>query len=389
MINQTLFNLLKRRFGEGVHVHKEGQPNDADYSKDPLNSIPKYKWRLNIRPQGQGEEYSVSCPFCSDTRGRLAINHVWGVFDQQTNTYNLWLAQCYNENCLADYGIQKELYDQVYGFTQIGRKNLNKPTQAAGKSKRLFAIKPPGPLWRVDDMKRRSPMHPAIDYLEERLFDPLYLGRAFHVAFCSDSSYPMAVNRLIAPIYMRGVMVGWQARWISDPGDRKIPKWWTSPGMPLGSSLYNYDAGILHQTKVLVEGPADVWGFGRQAMGVFGKTLGAAQKKLLLDGCKDEDTVVLLLDPSQDATAKKKGSKHHQDVLLEQLNQTKLKGRVVKVMLPEPYDPGELDREYMRDLIRTQADIQGVPVSFKPPARMNHSALARALDKNRRGINSE
>ncbi len=31
-----------------------------------------------------GEEYSTSCPFCGDTRGRLYVNHLWGTKDKFT-----------------------------------------------------------------------------------------------------------------------------------------------------------------------------------------------------------------------------------------------------------------------------------------------------------------
>jgi len=371
MINPTLYSLLRKRFGQrNVKVHKEDQPNRSRYVKNFQTDDGKPKTTLQIDYQGQGEEYSMSCPFCDDTRGRLSVNHMWGVLDEVTGTRNLWLAQCYNEACLNNYETQKALYDQVYAFTSIGRAGLE-PAKAVpvASKKKLFSVKPPGAMWRVDDMKRRSPQHPAIDYLESRLFDPAYLGKAFGVAFCPDSSMPLASNRIIAPVYIKNSLVSWQARWIVDPQDKRIPKWWTCPGTAVGHMFYNFDHAIRHKTKVIVEGPPDVWGFGRQAMGVFGKKIGGTQRDLLLSGCDKDDTVVIMLDPTQDAVALRKGEPHHIETAFNVLNETKLRGRIVKVYLPEPFDPGELDREYMRAVIEQAAEEQKVRVSFKSPRR--------------------
>ena len=61
-----------------------------------------------------GETYKVSCPFCSDTRQRLWINHHWGVRDEKTNDDLLHLAHCFNDDCINTREVQKELHAMVF-----------------------------------------------------------------------------------------------------------------------------------------------------------------------------------------------------------------------------------------------------------------------------------
>jgi len=136
--------------------------------------------------------------------------------------------------------------------------------------------------------------------------------------------------------------------------------------MPRKLVLYNYDFGIQYQTKVLVEGPPDVWGFGRQAMGLIGKNISEQQIDVLEKASQAGDVVVVMLDPDRSPDAKLRNKPHHIETVALRLEaRRKFKGRVLRVYLPEGTDPGELDREYMRDMIRYEADKANLPVSFE------------------------
>jgi hypothetical protein len=272
---------------------------------------------------------------------------------------------------LAVYSNQLELYNQVVEYCQIGPRleprvveTRTSDTVAKRKPKPLAL---PGPVITLDVMKEKTPRHRALQYVEDRLWDPVKLGKLHRVSYCVDAYYSMAADRLIAPVFLHGKQIGWQARYLGDP-PKGVAKWWTCPGMPIGSCLYNYDNMTKCQTKVIVEGPADVWSFGPQAAALFTKTMSKEQRRLLVDCVRPEDTVVILLDPAQDDKSKARGELHHIEKLYNQLQkEPKLSGKVLKVYLPDGCDPDELDRSYMRRLIKYHANKQGLHVSFGKP----------------------
>ena len=130
--------------------------------------------------------------------------------------------------------------------------------------------------------------------------------------------------------------------------------------------LYNLDIAQKYKTKVLVEGPGDVWSFGLPAIGIFGKAMARDQLNLLADKSAEGDTVVVLLDPDQAEDEKAKGRLHHIEKLYRDLSEIpKFQGRVLKVYLPKGYDPGDLDRAYMRRLIKATALAENIDVNFE------------------------
>lgn len=371
MLNPNLFALLEHRFGKGnVRVHNRDHEMVCRYVADPMQVGEGCRYRLAI--DTPGEEYLVKCPFCKDWKHRLYINHRWGVYDPQTSTRNLWLAHCWNEPCLSTYDRQKLLYEQVVEFFNAGSFAAYAEGPQVVRSDRTLAITQstksvdiPGALWQLDHMKRSSPRHVAVRYVEDRLWDPVQLGLRYKVSYCIDAYNPEVKGRIVAPVYMREKLVGWQARYVGDTPKGKA-KWYTCPGMRVGSCLYNYDRMCQQQTKVIVEGPADVWSFGPQAAGIFNKVMTKEQRQLLVNCFNEGDVVVILLDPEQDPKSKARGEQHHIEKLFAELqSEPKLRGRVVKMYLPHGCDPDELDREYMRSLISEQAHKQGLITTFK------------------------
>lgn len=370
MINPELFHLLERRFGVGnVNIQAENREMSSTYTIDASQDLSDLRYKLAIT--SPGEEYYVRCPFCHDWKPRLYINHRWGKYDAHTRSKNLWLAHCWNEECLSSYDNQRSLYEQVVEYSNIG--SVSKYATTVLRPQTTLKVRPPrklempGAMWPLDDMVVRSPRHAAIAYVESRLWDAAYLGRIYGVQYCVESHLTQAVRRIVAPIHMQGEFKGWQARYVGDPPEG-VAKWYTCPGMQVGATLYNFDRMCRHQTKVIVEGPADVWSFGPQACGIFNKKMTSEQIRLLTECVSSDDVIVILLDPAQDAKTKARGELHHIEKLYYDLNAIpKLARKVIKVYLPHGCDPDELDREYMHRLISAEAQRNKLQVKFTKP----------------------
>jgi len=307
--------------------------------------------RLNI--VDPGEMYVVNCPFCNDTRHRLYINARWGVRDELGRT-NMWLAHCFNEDCLATYARQQELLWQL----DCGKK-LEEATVRVGRDvdPKNVVAEWPGKVVRVDELDMR---HPAVKYIQSRNFDPKVLGDFYNVHYCEDSWYWLAKDRLILPIYEYKKMVGWQARFVGEmrPED-KTPKYYTMPGFPRRETVYNLANASLYKTGVICEGIFDVFGFGPMAVCVFGSTMTAQQMGKFARAFKDR-SAVLLFDPDVKDDPKKGGGL---DKLVASLTK-RLEGNLAVVWLPEGRDAGSMDRRWMRSFVKAEAKRQGVKVEW-------------------------
>lgn len=379
-LNPTLLSLLKRRFGEeqvtvsnsGRAIHWKLQPNPQlrSRSKGP---------RLVRRVIDSGEEYVLCCPFCNDTRRRLTINHRWGVHDPETGTRNLWLAQCFNETrCLSNYDRQKQLYEMVYS---VRAKNTPIPLRR-GKvvlAGQLVEAEWPGPVIRLDHLAEKSPRHPAIAYIESRGFDPDRLGRRYGVSYCRDSHYGLARDRLVIPIDRKGMMVGWQCRFVGDDveghslKDLNVPKYWTMPRMKKSLAPYNYDRAIRYRTVVIVEGPFDVWSTGSMAFGLLGTKLSTPMLETFVKEMRKRHgraaTVVVMLDPEMPKQIKSRRPVVHP---IEQLCHDlapHFPGRVVPVYLPVGSDPGSLPRSVVHRHIHAAAKRRGISLDLRTMAK--------------------
>lgn len=352
-LNPQLYAMLKRRFR---HVQVSG----AGESMLTSRSV-RYVGPLNTPTEGlcvdhPGEYYKVCCPFCSDTRYRLYINHRWGVRDELGNR-NLWLAICYNELCINSWERREELWELV---TALEGDRLERARIKPGKQVDLTKVKAewPGPVTRVD---RLSHDHDAYRYLvRDRGFDPQILGPFYNVHYCHDSWWFLARNRLIIPLYHKKVMRGWQARWPGElnwDAEDAPPKYWTMPHTPRSQLLYNFANARRHRTGVAVEGPMDVWGFGTPSMATLGDTMTFAQQKQITLAFRD-DSFVLLYDP--DALKKEKTQK-----LIRRLTGQFAKGLAV-VELPgrDPGSFGFAGREFLRDYVAAEAQAQRVQVDW-------------------------
>ena len=245
--------------------------------------------QVELRIGSWGETYRVSCPYCNDTRQRLWINHRWGLLDSRTQNRNLWLAKCFNEDCLKGHDRQLALYRDVFADVGDGTRDVVLP----GKPPPAVPVQVvwPGKLIPLEQLPED---HPARRYLRDRNFDPVLLSKSLGLAYC-PWSLSLAKDRIIVPITMDSVARGWTARFIGEPPNKFVPKYFHMCDLPRNELLYNIDQARRCPYVVVCEGPSDVWRVGPCSVALFGKTASVAQR-LLLAKHWGQGAVVILLD---------------------------------------------------------------------------------------------
>ena len=339
VLNPTLFALLKDTFNDDVGISNEDEEMLSDVYEDA------YTGKLQRNPYQSGQYFTASCPFCNDTRKRLWINHRWGVKDPETGSLNLYLAHCFNEECLQQSGRSWELYRMVYTpFTHELGEDLLVPAHRPAPAR---IVKWPGRQVGIGDLWGN---HPCRLYLDDRGFDVALLASKLHVNYCLEASadYGLAQSRIIIPVCMGGQLKGWQARYVGEPDDKNVPKYFNMPGMKKSELLYNYDTARQYPFVLLCEGVTDVWKAGPASVAMFGKTLSAMQKALIGTAWAN-GTAVVLLDGDASTEA--------QEIYRE------LEGVVrqrVLVSLPEGSDPGGLPAQVLAEQVANAARKQGI-----------------------------
>jgi hypothetical protein len=346
-LNPILYERIQTEFGR-VSISQAGMAASKHYG--PGMFISEHRIRMEL--DTAGEYYRISCPFCGDSRGRLWINHLFGVEDEITGNRNLWLAICFNENCLSQPGRSQELYDRLYGFKNANIRNREiviLPGEVEAET--LQEVGPPGLLLPLDKLPKRDRV---ITYLADRNYNINELQTVFNVSYClnADERYVMAQDRIVIPVYMHEMLVGWQCRYPADLNWKlaNIPKYYTRPNMPRRLILYNYDNAVKYPFVVVCEGVTDVWNVGPYAVACFGKHVSAPQLKLLCDGWSDGAIVILLDGDAWDES----------QILAERLSSVNYKGKIIPVRLPENKDPGSLDINLNAEFIINSALYQNV-----------------------------
>lgn len=215
--------------------------------------------------------------------------------------------------------------------------------------------------------------HPAVEYLRERRFDLKEIrefdpSRALY--YCTHGQYSLADGlgttggRLVFPVYKDGTIQGWQARyidkidkdrgikWVWDGyswkefhrdddgkwGDHYVPKYYTSPGMPRYSVLYNHDVARLYPEIAVVEGPLDQIAVGPACVGTFGKAIAVEQIRLLKTYWS---RIFFIRDPDVDTT-----TKSYRNMVAEMAGLD-----LHQLVIPGNRDPGETPRTETWSLI--------------------------------------
>lgn len=348
-LNNYLYRQLVQIF-KYVEIASPGESLQGAYGID-------VRGRKRFIETVPGEYYRVNCPFCvnktkrADTRQRLWIHHRWGTgpgnsvdvpagyeYDEMW-----WAAVCYNEQCLQDSNNVHALRKDV--FKSLGRERRRHIQIDNGNLAEvsLGVAENPGKCIRLDEL---APDHKAVQYVTFRGFDAELLGKEYGVAYCYESPprIPLAFDRLIVPIYMRGTQVSWQGRHIGEMDWRQTPKYYFAPNTNKRLMLYNYDVAKQYPFVIVCEGVTDCWAVGEPAVALFGKTASFSQQELL----SKWPTVVLMLDQDAYESAEQ---------VYQQLSQ---RSKVIRVDLPKGADPASVDKEHMWDLIYSRALHAGV-----------------------------
>jgi hypothetical protein len=302
-------------------------------------------YRVVTEVLSPGEYYRVNCPFCGDRKQRLWVNHRFAE--------HRWLAICYNETRCLDgiFGAEnrKELYNIIFNGQ---RHVVLQVTQGSeiDPSKPLEEKPLPGVIRLFSEL---SPDHHAIAYLQGRGYDPYELEAHFGVGYCESvfdrTHYPLT-NRIFIPIAFKGMLVGWQGRYIGDPNWREsnVQKYFNLRGMSKKDMLYNYDLARTRSVCVVVEGAADVWRVGPEAVALLGSDMTDNQKKLIQEGFADKPVAIFL---DSDASDKSVG---FASALYPYL------GRRVFPVVSTAKDPGSMTREECWGLINQEIEKRGL-----------------------------
>jgi hypothetical protein len=374
VLNSVLYDRLREAFGH-VRVTNNGQVPQLRYKPDYFHRSGRPKAAYS----SWGETYFVNCPFCSDTRRRLCISHLWGVRDARTRDDMIQLVKCFNEDCLNTRESQKKLHAMVFPggrfADQIDPKDLPiKPTSVAPPP--VSIVMPKGT--RLDQLEEGCS---AWTYLRRRGFDPHQLGRDYGVEHCdgdSDSKPALRHERFVIPIYQpapvslgkrRGTpprlrLAGWQARlYMSNPPD-DVPKYLTAAGTPKSQILYGLPYAInTTGPVVIVEGITDAWKVGRNAVAILGKHLSDAQCKLVLRHFHDRP-VVVWLDPD----ASEQAQSIRGTIRRARVNAGDPSPVLLAVTPAERADPGECTPEECRIVVEsalTQCRGSVIPVGLE------------------------
>lgn len=336
MINTRLYNKLLSLTGD-VKIIREDE--EAEYTRAKIKPgegsaggiVPKLELSYG------GEEYNCCCPFCGDEHFHLYINHLYGTEAPVNSTS---LAYCFH-GCLSNPDNRDRLRQMLLGFSNRLDK-LPKPVKIVRREK---ALQPVEPLDNVVSLAELPDNHDAIKYLvEDRGFDCQEL-LDLNVGYCSRSSrYTMIANRIVIPITMNGIYLGWQARYIG-AAPKSVPKYYTAPGMRKSSVLYNFDVAKQQDYIVITEGVMDAWRVGKPGVCLFGKYISKAQTNLLAENFKQKPVIVLLDNDAQDDA----------QIVSDKLQREGL--RVHNLCIVGYKDPGEMSRELIENSI--EAELSG------------------------------
>lgn len=279
-INPRLYESLVREF-HSVRVANAGQAYVVGTSSGSRVDSP-------FRSTGRsGEYYCVNCPHCGDTRYRLWVNHMFGVDDGSGNNH-FHMVSCFNEKCFRDHQDSRNLWNRLFPFNYSERIRIEQLERGTVGDEPLpvelaFNEMPDQAGWGTPEAQV------GIDYLHHRGFDiqELYEYWGVYIASSFDRSSPPVGGRIVVPIRQRVAslfgadtfpLVGWQARIVG----QGTSKYLCMRGLKKSKVLYGVDRASSSGPLVVVEGPTDVWRFGRDAVALLGKSASRYQVEQLV-----------------------------------------------------------------------------------------------------------
>jgi hypothetical protein len=264
-------------------------------------------------------EYYVHCrkPHKKGGLYKMSINSETGVY--------------YCHDCGATGNIQNDYLDITSHFLSLSTKR-EQPSIAPPPRRKMKQwkddIPTPGEMVGIEELDKE---HPALIYMAKRGVTQEEL-QANGVMYCLSGQFRFSnglgttSGRIIFPVFMNSILVGWQARLIDafTPKGRKgvwhgenhgwtypsktedgswsdfaVPKYYTCPGMKRHSSIYGFDKAIAEGRDLVVvtEGPVDCIKVGKKSVCTFGSKITNQQSRILRSNW---DTIVWILDEDID-----------------------------------------------------------------------------------------
>lgn len=339
-----LYRVLLQKFPGGVRIANQGE-------SCVMTSRPKAGGVVYTAITHSGEYYRINCPYCRDTRYRLWVNHMFGQLDGNGREMR-FLANCYNEDCLSKEQHRRHFTDLVLGFQNYGSRRQAPFAIQPGEwvdPTQMGVAEMPGQIIPMFQLAQAAPDHAAVDYLcRQRRYTQQMLAK-YELGYCTYApKYPAATNRIIIPIRMNGVLVGWQARYIGSTDWRTTPKYYGLPGMRKRMMLYNYDTAKNCPFVVVVEGATDAHVVGDPCVAILGKSLSTYQATTLLSTWPGKP-IILIFDPEA------------RDEMAKTTEELRDNGAVVvEIILPGENDCGDYDRRELWNIIYSQTAAMGV-----------------------------
>jgi len=347
--NPELVSKMSQLFGS-VQVTHVGEPLEGYYCQDP-----ERPGSQRLKVVRWGERYLANCPFCGDSRNRLAVSHRCGIRDEQVfwpkdDGFGVWhgsgweLWKCFNEECQKDPENRKKFRTAISTARFDGP--LLRATDVAVRNKpTLEPYEFPGLIVPLTELPNG---HPALRYLVNRKFDPAELVAKWGIGYAAEVPIrlkeSMAQGRISIPVMRDGVVVGYQFRYPDDLD-------WKAAGVmkyltyfPKSLTLYGIDEAEGEGILVYCEGVTDVWRYGPGAICSLGKDMSADQVSLLVSRGK---TRPLVLVPDCDDPKSEEAFFKSAKALV----QAGYQGKIGVAELPPGKDPASMPLRDLRFLV--------------------------------------
>lgn len=360
VLNQALFEALRK-------LNKGNAPKIVNAGQTGRFRVEMIAGKPTLH--GEGEQYSINCPFCGDTRQRLYVHHMFGRIHHvhgfnQPGQQLVTLAYCHNETKRI------KLIGYVEGYLKVDATAqtmdfLNQRNSAGANLQ--HSCPGMGETTPLQDLHRG---HPAVEYLIGRGFDPGYLGRTCGAVLMVKHPDPyigkISDGRIGFGHHIDGKLKLWHARLAYDAGKKKWPpKWW----FPSGTIKvpWNVDVASHFPVVVLCEGILSAVNAGPAAIAIGGKTI--TQETLGIISTRWKRAFVML-DPDAGINRPmpepgKIRMLDYQIRLVDQLTAAGMQVTAAKWALGDLRDPGDLGLAGSMQVIKNSDALVAATLDYK------------------------
>lgn len=233
--------------------------------------------------------------------------------------------------------------------------------------------------------------HPALNYLLQRGFDPVYASRTYGICYCTEAAPPSRAKgvyysliagdlrntykgRIMIPIRVDGHTVGYQGRcieakdvegrrivydgdkwqYVPETEGKRLHKYMNATGMARNKALFGFDQADLwnidngyygeRRRCILVEGPLDALRVGPPAVAILGAHLSPGQAALITD----KFARVIIAGDNDDAGRRAVGN-----IMTALENAGMNMAMVDQVVIPSGKDLGDMETRAALELVHS------------------------------------